>query len=309
MSASIGKLLRNFKVGDAVCRKSDNAVIKFMKISEINIYPIKSLAGISLKSSVVEERGLKFDRRRMLVDSSGRFISQRECPKMAALATEIGDRGLKIKSPESGEIFVPFDVEGDSVSTTVWDSACRSIPYSREINDWFSSALSVNCRLVLMPDDQRRGINPAFRQNDEIVSFADGYPLLLIGEASLNALNKRLEFPVPMNRFRPNLVVSGAEEFAEDLWSTVSIGETVCRVVKPCARCVITTIDQGTGEVTGKEPLKALASFRMAKAVYPENFQDLGLTETGVLFGQNLVPINFGETIKIGDSVTPIKTK
>ena len=148
-----------------------------------------------------------------------------------------------------------------------------------------------------MPDATEREINKKFRQNDEIVSFADGYPFLLIGENSLNDLNKKLETVLPMNRFRPNIVVFGSEAFAEDRWKKIKIGETVFRSTKPCARCVITTIEQRIGVFDGIEPLKTLAEYRKAKDVFPNNFESLDLNENSVLFGQNLIAENFGGNI------------
>ncbi len=159
------------------------------------------------------------------------------------------------------------------------------------------NVLETKCKLVLMPENSRRIVSPfyAVKKYQDVVSFADGYPFLLIGENSLNDLNKRLETPLPMNRFRPNFVVAGTEPFAEDNWKKIRVGSTVFHVVKPCARCVITTIDQETGVFGGKEPLKTLASFRLKRQK--------------ILFGQNLIAENLGDVIKIGDEIEVIETK
>ena len=274
-----------------------------MKISEINIYPIKSLKGISLEKSKVEQRGLQYDRRWMLIDEDSKFITQREIPKLAAVSVALDVNGLTVSTLGFENLNVPFTVEGDEISVRIWDNDCLAIPLGKEISEWFSNLIDQNCKLVFMPDSSKRGVNPIFNKNDDIVSFADGYPLLLIGENSLGELNERLADSVPMNRFRPNLVVRGTPAFAEDAWKSVNIGETVFRITKPCARCVVTTIDQLSGIVSGKEPLKTLATFRMVKDVYPENFHLLGLSETSVLFGQNMIAETFGATIRISDEI------
>lgn len=274
-----------------------------MKISEINIYPIKSLGGITLNEAIVEHRGLQYDRRWMLVDENGKFITQREFPKMATILIDLTENGLKVSAEKNEDIIVPYKIEGKRQKVAVWNSICEAVISDSAINSWFSEVLKTNCRLVYMPDDSNRGINPLFDVNNDIVSFADGYPVLIIGENSLNDLNSRLELPVPMNRFRPNFVVSGSEAFAEDNWQKIKIGETVFRSTKPCARCVMTTIEQTKGVFNGNEPLQTLAKYRMAKRVFPEIYSNLGLNENAVLFGQNLTAENFGKTVKIGDSL------
>lgn len=275
-----------------------------MKISEINIYPIKSLGGVSLKESKIEERGLKFDRRWMITDKNGEFLTQREIPKMAVLALQIDETHL-IVGCENDSVKIPFEFEkSETQKVRVWRSICDALVLPKQINDWFSDILETNCRLVYMPDKTKREINAQFRQNDEIVSFADGYPFMLIGENSLNDLNEKLETgKLPMNRFRPNFVVSESDAFAEDNWKNIRIGKTVFRSTKPCARCVMTTIDQEHGDFDGKEPLKTLAKYRKAKDVFPNDFERFGLEKNHILFGQNLVAENIGDIIKIGDEL------
>jgi uncharacterized protein YcbX len=163
-------------------------------------------------------------------------------------------------------------------------------------------------------------VSEKFDRGDDIVSFADGYPLLLIGEGSLANVNERLhdiyrdeeygqKLPLPMNRFRPNLVVQGSDPFEEDNWSRIRVGEAIFRVVKPCARCVMTTVDQARGEFDGKEPLKTISTFRMAKDVFPNSYESLGQTANAVLFGENLIPENPGTTIRIGDEIEVLETR
>ncbi len=275
-----------------------------MRISEINIYPIKSLKGISLDSAVVEERGLQNDRRWMLTTPDGMFFTQREFPQMAALTVKVESGQLKVESEIFGEMPIPFEPDkGERKTVTIWQSVCEGLVYNGEVSEWFSDAIGTKCQLVYMPDDSRRNVNPRFNKNDDVVSFADGYPLMLLTEASLADLNSRLEEPLPMNRFRPNLVVNGSDAFAEDNWRTIRISDAVFRSTKPCERCVVTTVDQAKGEFAGKEPLKTLASFRMAKDVMPNRYESLGVGANAVLFGQNLIAESAGATIRVGDEV------
>ncbi|HMO81485.1 MAG TPA: MOSC domain-containing protein [Pyrinomonadaceae bacterium] len=286
-----------------------------MRISEINIYPIKSLKGISLENSHVEKRGLRFDRRWMLTDKDGMFFTQREVPKMAAISVAVDVSGLTVSADGIEDLRIPAEPDsGHYQNVTIWKSEPVGLVYAGMVNEWFSEVLGRNCQLVLMPEKTRRHVSSKFDTGEDIVSFADGYPLLLIGEGSLEELNERLydryrdeeygeKLPLPMNRFRPNLVVKGSEPFAEDKWATIRIGEAVFRVVKPCARCVMTTIDQDRGVTDGKEPLKTLASFRMAKDVFPDTYESFGHTPNSVLFGTNLIPDNPGVEILVGDVV------
>jgi len=270
-----------------------------MHLSEINIYPIKSLAGISLKTSKVENRGLQFDRRWMLVNERNEFLTQRNFPKMATVGVKLVNHGLSVASGTE-TLGISFEPQtGETVSVKVWSSRCRARVYENPINQWFSDVLQTKCKLVLMPEETRRKVNYFYAvHNDDTVSFADGYPFLLIGETSLSDLNARLEKPVRMNRFRPNLVVSGSEEFAEDDWKKIKIGSVVFHVVKPCARCVITTIDQTSGEKQSVEPLKTLATYRIPKRSIKKK----------ILFGQNLIAENAGAILTVGDEIEILET-
>ena len=278
-----------------------------MYISEINIYPIKSLKGISVESAVVEERGLQHDRRWMLTDTSGKFLTQREFPRMALVETEIDDDSLWVAAEGFGSMELPMR-PGTSGrrSVVIWQSICDAEVYDNGVNRWFSDVLGTDCQLVYMPDDSRRSVNPRFDTGGDVVSFADGYPLMMLGESSLADLNSRLEHQLPMNRFRPNLVVTGSDAFAEDDWLRVKIGDAEFRSTKPCERCVITTIDHTRGEFDGKEPLKTLASYRSARDVMPDRIETLGVGATAVLFGQNVIPEQTGAKIAVGDTVNVI---
>lgn len=271
-----------------------------MFLSEINIYPIKSLSGISLESSIVENRGLKFDRRWMLVDENNKFLTQRDYPQMATVVVGVTENGLAVSSGNKS-LEIPIQVDTNkTASVKIWNSRCRAQIYGDIINEWFSGILQKDCKLVLMPEETRRRVNYFYAvHKEDSVSFADGYPVLLAGESSLADLNSRLETPVPMNRFRPNLIVSGAEAFAEDGWKQIRIGAAVFHLVKPCARCVVTTIEQTSGEKQGVEPLKTLASYRIPRRSVKKK----------ILFGQNLIAESVGEMVNVGDKIEILETK
>lgn len=271
-----------------------------MRISEINVYPIKSLGGVSLTDSIVEKRGLKFDRRWMLIDKSGKFLTQREFPKMATINIEILPNTLRV-SNSSSEKIISFEPSIDqTISVKIWSSRCRANVYQTDINEYFSDTLETKCRLVLMPPDTTRRVSYFYAvHTGDAVSFADAYPFLLIGENSLADLNGKLDAPVPMNRFRPNFVVSGSDAFAEDTWKQIKIGATRFHAVKPCSRCVITTIDQERGAKQGVEPLKTLSSYRIPKRSVKKK----------ILFGQYLIAENIGGVIRVGDQVEFLETK
>jgi uncharacterized protein len=261
-----------------------------LTLTALNVYPIKSFAGIALNEGTVEGRGLKYDRRWMLIDANNRFISQREQPRLATISIEVLSDGLQLSVAGRDPLLVPFDYQRDqSESVQIWNDVCEANIVSNEINNWFSDLLQSECRLVYMPDNSKRSVEKDYAINGDIVSFADAYPFLLLTEGSLADLNERLVDKVPMNRFRPNLVVGGAAAFAEDGWKQISIGDNVFHVVKPCARCVITTIDQERGVRTGEEPLSTLSSFRR--------------NENKVLFGQNLIAAAPGGVVRVGDRV------
>ncbi|QHT71881.1 MOSC domain-containing protein [Rhodocytophaga rosea] len=260
-----------------------------MVLSEINIYPIKSLGGISLSSARIEERGLQFDRRWMLVDAQKQFMTQRKIHKMALIKASLHDSHLQVDMMGKSALHIPFLPQTDETATvTIWDDTCQGVIVSQEANEWFSDALQMPCKLVYMPDNSIREVDHRYAKNNEIVSFADAYPFLLIGQASLDDLNQRLPEAVPMNRFRPNLVVTTDIPFAEDRWKSIRVGDTIFHLAKPCARCVLTTIDQQTGNA-GKEPLKTLSGYRTIN--------------NKVLFGQNLLWGRQGNQIQLGDKV------
>lgn len=259
-------------------------------LSEIWIYPVKSLAGINVTEAIVEGRGLQYDRRWMITDTAGKFITQRDFPKMAMLDVMITNTGLRITNRLLPEQFVlvPFQpVTGDPVSVVVWDDTVEAVTVSRDVDQWLSEQLEMPVMLVFMPESSERKADPRYAKHDENVSFADGFPFLLISQGSLDGLNAKLETPVVMLRFRPNFVVTGTDPHAEDDWKSIKIGDLSFDIVKPCARCVLTTIDPETSE-KGKEPLKTLATYRR--------------NGNKILFGQNIVARQLGQ-LKQGDDV------
>lgn len=266
-----------------------------ISLSALNIYPIKSCAGIALNVAELGPRGIVHDRSFMLVNRKGKFITQREQPRMALIRPTINlDGTLTVQAPGMPDLMIPGDPDGPRYEVTIWKYTGIAVDQGDNLAEWFSTFLGIVCRLVMFPDDVVRKVNPKYaRHEQDQVGFADGYPFLLISEASLADLNTRLAQPLPMNRFRPNIVVRGAEPYAEDTWRTIRIGEVIFEIVKPCARCVITTTDQNTAE-RGKDPLKTLATYRLA-------------TTNGVMFGQNLIHSQTG-LIRVGYPVEIIKS-
>lgn len=259
-------------------------------LSQINIYPIKSLGGITLQQAEVEEKGLKYDRRWMLVDAHGTFITQRKHFQLALLQVNIKDDQITVfhkQDPDQRISFLLNESTGVTIPVNIWDDESNGLEVSILVSDWFSEFMKMKVRLVRMPEQEKRFVDPRYARAREVVSFADGYPILLIGQASLDGLNERLESPVPMNRFRPNLVFTGGMPHGEDQFNAFQIGEVQFTAVKPCARCVLTTIDQQTG-VKGLEPLKTLASYRTINGK--------------VMFGQNLLHEGTG-TLHVGDQI------
>ena len=260
-------------------------------LSEIYIYPIKSLGGISLKQSFAEDRGLKYDRRMMLVDEKGKALTQREFPQMALLKSGLHENGFIITNKRN---FSSLSIQheqrtGENISVVIWDDLCDAEKVSSEADEFFSEALSINCSLVRMPESEKREVDKRKKYNKEnhFVGFADAYPFLIIGKSSLEDLNSRLREPVPMDRFRTNFVFTGGEAYCEDNLGDFKIGDIEFFAAKPCARCVITTTDQQTGK-RYKEPLATLSKYR--------NFNNKAM------FGMNVICKSSG-TVSVGDEI------
>ncbi len=261
------------------------------ELQDIYIYPIKSLGGISVPQAEVQETGLQYDRRWMLTDKAGNFISQRTYSQMSLLQANITLNGLIITHKKS--LFTPLNIPfelgtGRKVSVSISEDVCTALEVSVAANEWFSDALKMQVQLVYMPAITKRLVDANYAKNKEIVSFADAYPFMMIGQSSLDDLNSRLTQPILMNRFRPNFVFKGAAPYCEDSMHTFRISDVTFSAVKPCSRCVLTTIDQEHA-TKGKEPLKTLAAYRT--------------TENKIMFGQNLLCTDTG-VVKVGDRLT-----
>lgn len=261
-------------------------------LSEINIYPIKSLGGISLKEAKIEEKGLQYDRRWMLVDEEGTFISQRKHFELALLQVCITENILTVSHKKNSNQTISFSLDeemDESISVTVWDDNLSGLEVNTKVSDWFSEFLKMKVRLVKMPLADKRLVDQRYALNNEVVSFADGYPCLIIGQSSLDGLNEKLGEPIRMDRFRPNFVFTGGTPHIEDNFVTFYLGDTLFSAVKPCARCVLITVDQQTG-AKGQEPLRTLAGYRTVGKK--------------ILFGQNLIHsgsaiIRIGEELRV----------
>ncbi len=284
-----------------------------MKVISIFLYPIKSCQAISLTKAEITPKGLRdifqptfYDRQFMLVDEKGKFLTQRQYPQLATIRVKIEGSKLYLSSKNGG--ISPFELipstHKNSMKVNVWHDHTIAIDQGDEVANWFKNTLKIDifCRLVQQSDHHIRAINPNYStQENQSVSFADGFPFLLTNTASLQELNQRLENKYPqeklqitMDRFRPNIVVETSEPFIEDTWKMIKIGKVKFEVVKPCSRCIVITTDQKTGKINPlKEPLLTLSSFRN--------------TSEGIMFGQNLIAIDDG-IVEIGDQLKTKKT-
>ena len=257
-------------------------------LSGLYVYPIKSCAGISLRSAELSATGLRHDRRWMLVDETGEFMSQRAHPRMALISTSISDEHLTVGAPGMPDLEIPLRQEDENlVDVSAWGDTNRGATVGEEADRWFREFLQFPCRLVRKPEDDPRLVDSLYAVSGDEVSFADGFAFLLISEASLEDLNGRLADPLPMNRFRPNFVVDACDPYAEDGWGRLRVGSVPFRVAEACPRCAVTTVDQRTG-TRGKEPLRTLATYRKS--------------EGEVFFGRNLIHDALG-TVRVGDPI------
>ncbi|MBS0582334.1 MAG: MOSC domain-containing protein [Proteobacteria bacterium] len=263
-------------------------------LASIHIYPLKSGAPLALKSAAVETRGLARDRRWMVVDADGKFLTGREHARLTLLrALPNADGSLHLDAPATSGLRVPVpDARGERVATAVWGSPVSPLLADETTNAWLSKFLGKPVRLVHMDSECVRAVDAKYAEPGDEVSLADGFPLLLVSQAALDLLNSKLAAPVPILRFRPNLVVAGTQAHAEDGWKRIRVGEVEFDVVKACVRCVFTTVDFERGERDPSgEPLRTLLGYRRG--------------EKGVTFGQNLIPRATG-VIRTGDAVSVI---
>ena len=262
-------------------------------VSGLFVYPVKSCRGTAVQQARLTERGLEYDRQWMVVDRGGRFVSQREVPELALVVPALSALGIELNAPRMNPLAVAFDTEGPLRSVSVWRDTVLAIDQGDEVANWLSEWVQREVRLVRFDPRVPRLCNPQYAgATGAHTAFADGYPLLVISEASLADLNARLAEPLPMNRFRPNLVLSGIEAYDEDHIDEVRVGDIVAKLVKPCTRCRVTTTDQATAEV-GPEPLATLALYRTSVRL------------DGVTFGVNaIVTGGVGATISLGQAAS-----
>lgn len=263
-----------------------------MKLDALYIHPIKSCAAIAVERAVVTPRGLEHDRRWMVVDENGRFLSQRTLPRMTQVRVQLAHDGLQVEQQGLAPLQLPFLFSnGGSIDIRVWDHSGPAIRHD-EGSEWFSRALERPAQLVCLPDEIVRPIAKSDAQPDDQVSFADAYPFLVVTRESLDDLNTRSNQQLDMRRFRPNLVVSGAPAWDEDNWRLLQVGAIRLRLPKPCARCNIPSLDPDSGLAT-REPLRTLATFRTR--------------DREVYFGINGIADDFG-VLQVGDEVTVIES-
>jgi uncharacterized protein YcbX len=271
-----------------------------IQITDIFVYPVKSLRGVRLKTAEITERGVKYDRRWMIVDEAGKFMTQRNFPQMATLSVDVSalatDVTLSISTPEGKSIACNAtpSMPQENLMVTVWKDTVAAIPVSAVVDQWLSAYLGQACRLVYMPESTKRQVDPRYADEGKITSFADGYPLLLANESSLEELNNHMPAPAVPAQFRPNLIIKGAPAFAEDNWGTFRIGDAVFEAVKNCTRCEITRLDPVTG-LRIPDPRKALVALGRN-------------SEKGTLFGENLVVMKPGK-IRVGDEIEFLKPR
>ncbi|MBM3109736.1 MOSC domain-containing protein [Pseudomonas sp. P66] len=267
-----------------------------MQLSALYRYPLKSARGQALQSSSLGLLGLNGDRRWMLVErGNGRFLTQRAYPQMSQLTALYSDDGhLTLQAPGRSALSVPVpQADSDLRGVTIWRDTFRVPDAGDEAGQWLSEFIGKDIRLVHVPEERARFLPGGYGDNTDRVAFADGFPLLLIGQSSLDDLIQKVGRPLEMARFRPNLVVEGAQAFAEDGWKRIRVGDMEFRVLKPCERCIMTTIDPQTGERSAdREPLTTLKTYRQK--------------EGDVLFGQNLVADGSG-TLEVGMPVTVLE--
>lgn len=260
-----------------------------MNITQINVYPVKSMRGTSVAEALIASNGLENDRCWMLVDGEGKKITQRECPRLSLLVPRVEDGHLRVQVPGSPDVVVTLQRSawtGEVLTVDLWGHPHRGLVANSATNQALSEAAGTSCRLLWLAQDGSGG-------NE--IPFHDDAPLLAIGQTSLDELNSRLPEPVPMNRFRPSVVVAGSQPFEEDDWQRIAIGETEFDAVKQCVRCAITTVDQAQGEFRGPEPLKTLATFRRL--------------EQNVAFGAYFRPRRAGARIRVGAELRVLEKK
>ncbi len=271
-------------------------------IASLTIYPVKSLAGIELKKARINKFGIEFDRNWMLIEPrTGIFMSQRRTPRMCLIQPELTQGRLVLHAEGMQDFSLPIYKEGKLLDVSVWDSKCKGEDQGDEVAEWFSDFLHQDCRMVRVPLDHKR----LSKKGDTLVGFADAYPVLIVSQASLSNLNKKLKEskndPVPMNRFRPNIVIDGCDSHAEDTWDDIRIGDVKLHRINMCARCSVVATDQDTGK-RSKEPNATLVKYRSGKKLILNPSKE---HSKEFYFGSNFIHLSQG-LVKMGDSVEAI---
>lgn len=291
------------RVGEGPCRTSARparyldrpaAGTRFGPVyaSGLVVYPIKSAAGVPVAEWSLDPSGLRHDRSFMVVDAAGRYLTQRECPRLALVRPTSVDGGWQVEVADQGSFTLPFRIsDAPRTTVTVWEHTGPAFDAGDEAAEALSALLDRPVRVVGLAPEHDRSADAGYGGDDVPVGFVDGFPVLLTADASLADLNRRMPRPLPMTRFRPNLVVSGSAAWAEDRWSQVRVGDCLLELVKPCARCAITTVDPDRGVRDGAEPLRTLGAFRRG--------------DRGVLFGWNVLVRDAG-VVRVGDLVSVV---
>ena len=264
-----------------------------VRITALNIYPVKGCRGIALDSARIAATGFEHDREWLITRPDGRFMTQREEPRLALIETALADETLRLRVPGGAELSVPMNAQGREVEVTCWKDLCAAFDAGEEAAQFLTRYLGSPMRLVRFDARRKRPANPQWTPGVEALNqFSDGFPWLLASEASLEDLNARLPRKLPMNRFRPNIVVSGLPPFGEDRLHDLAGGGVRLRRAKPCTRCIVTTTDQATGTRDGDQPLRTLAQFRFDREL------------KGVVFGQNMILIDgLGTQLRVGQEL------
>jgi uncharacterized protein YcbX len=266
---------------------------RFATITALNIYPVKSCAGTSLQRARLTAAGFEHDRQWMIVRPNGRFVTQRELPRLALVRPALNDGSLQLHAPHIEPVSIDIEHGGANVDVVVWKDQCKAIDAGDVIARWLERFIGEPLRLVRFDPTFKRVADRAWTGDlTAFAQFSDGFPWLLISQASLAALNAKLPKPLPMNRFRPNIVIDGVAPFEEDVLEQLSNDRVTLRPAKPCTRCAITTTSQETGERDGEEPLRTLRTFRFDAAL------------RGVAFGQNVILAQgVGEWLEVGQQL------
>lgn len=262
-------------------------------LSEIHVYPVKSLAGIQVERWPVDDKGLRYDRKWMLIDKDRQFLSQRRLPKMALIKTRIEGEWLVLSAPGCADMRLPLNSQdGKELAVEIWDDQCLARKVDDQIDLWLSDFLQYDCRLVYHPDEAMRQVDQNYAFANDQTAFSDGFPFLIVSQSSLDSLNQNLPQALEMQRFRPNLVISGCEAYAEDYWRRIAIDNIEFRLPKPCSRCQVPNIDPASA-IVGKQPLAILNELRKANHK--------------VYFGQNALHNHPGQ-LTVGASVILLET-